>query len=124
MDLLTRPTSTYPDWKAPTENGAVLLWPDVPALIEQTLENHRRLGASGGVRIQAIPLDELRRAMRKYLGLPPEQLLIAAGHQIELYHPGVWAKNIFINELANRVDGAACHFAVETDAPKHLTLRW
>src|SRR5205814_1365274 len=49
---------------------------------------------------------------------------LATGHQIELYHPGVWAKDAFINALATKLNAVAYHFAIDTDAPKHLTLRW
>ena len=41
-----------------------------------------------------------------------------------MHHPGVWVKNVLINAAADRVGGRAIHFAVDTDAPKHLQLRW
>jgi hypothetical protein len=49
--------------------------------------------------------------------------LIGAGHQVELFHPGVWAKIILIDQLAKKL-AAAYHFSVDTDAPKHLLLNW
>src|SRR5262249_34032602 len=45
-------------------------------------------------------------------------------HQAELHHPGVWVKNVLIDLLAQRLNGQAVHVAVDTDAPKHLVLRW
>ncbi len=33
-------------------------------------------------------------------------------------------KNALIDAAAARLDGKALHFAVDTDAPKHLALRW
>ena len=50
--------------------------------------------------------------------------LIATGHQTELYHPGVWVKNVLIHLAAEKLGGQAYHFAVDTDEPKHLSLRW
>lgn len=111
-------------WKAPSDDGQILLWPDVPALLQQTRDNHHHLAETHAVRLAGIPLSELRSAQRQWIGHDNDQPLIATGHQIELLHPGVWAKDVFINELANAVGGSAYHFAVDTDAPKHLQLRW
>lgn len=122
--MATANLSAYPDWKAPAEDGQVLLWPDVGTLVAQTHENQERLGDARDVMIQNLPLGELRGRMRAFLGAQEGGPLVGTGHQIELYHPGVWAKNLFINELAMKVGGQAYHFAVDTDAPKHLNLRW
>src|SRR5687768_1910172 len=114
----------YADWKAPAADGEVLIWPEPAALLEQTRENARRLAGERGVTIQNIPLAELRAQQRRWIGHDDGRPLIAMGHQIELYHPGVWAKNVVINEVAAKLGGAAYHIAVDTDAPKHLLLRW
>jgi hypothetical protein len=116
--------SRYADWKAPDEDGQLLIWPDAAALLRETRENHRRLAASD-VRIQNVPLNELRRRQRHWIGhTADDQPLIATGHQAELYHPGVWVKDVLINTVARRVGGQPWHFAVDTDSPKHLHLRW
>ncbi len=116
--------SASTQWKAPAEDGGILLWPDAHRLIAQTRSNHKQLKGSDSVRIQGVPLPELRQQMRRWIGHEENVPLVATGHQIELYHPGVWAKNALINQLAKWVAGSACHFAVDTDAPKHLQLRW
>jgi hypothetical protein len=36
----------------------------------------------------------------------------------------VWVKDALINSIATKLNGAAYHVAVDTDAPKHLHLRW
>jgi hypothetical protein len=114
---------TYADWKAPAEDGQILIWPKAPDLIGQTLENQRRLSIAEPL-VQGVPLHELRRRQRQWIGHDDAAPLIASGHQVELYHPGVWAKDVFVNALAGRVGGAAYHLAVDTDSPKHLHLRW
>jgi hypothetical protein len=115
---------TYPDWKAPAEDGTVLLWPDPQALCRQTLENQRML-ASAETRVGGLALREVRARMREWIGhRNPDQPLVASGHQTELHHPGVWVKDVLINAAARRIGGAAFHFAVDTDAPKHLELHW
>lgn len=123
--MMSSADASYPQWKAPVEDGELLIWPDRPALERQTRENQRLLSSAEAVRLQNVPLPEVRQAQRQWIGHPDaERPLIANGHQIELYHPGVWAKDLFINELASKLEGAAYHFAMDTDAPKHLYVRW
>jgi len=111
------------EWKAPSEDGQLLIWPDAGQIIEQTRANHDYL-AKSNASLMNLPLRELRDAVRKWLGHSDDRPLIATGHQVELYHAGVWAKHVLINALAAKLDGSAVHFAVDTDAPKHLHLRW
>lgn len=111
------------EWKAPSEDGDLIIWPSPPELLEQTRQNQAML-SSCEARIQGVALRELRAAARKWIGHEDSRPLVATGHQVELYHPGVWAKDALINEVAAKLDGAAYHFAVDTDAPKHLYLRW
>jgi len=111
-------------WKAPSEDGEILIWPDVGGIQRQTLENQKLLSQAHGVRIGGIPLPEIRRWVRKWIDAPADAPLIGAGHQMELYHPGVWAKNILIDQLAKKMGGAAYQFSIDTDEPKHLELRW
>jgi len=121
---MTPAPSRYADWKAPDDDGQLLIWPGVSTLLQQTRDNHRAL-ASASVRIQHIPLNELRRRQRHWIGhTNDEQPLVASGHQTELFHPGVWVKDVLTNAVANRVGGEAWHFGVDTDSPKHLHLRW
>jgi hypothetical protein len=115
----------YEDWKAPTDDGGLLIWPGPAALLRDAADNARRLAAADAVRVQHVPLPELRRRMRHWLGHGDDAApLIATGHQAELYHPGVWVKDVLIHEVAGALGGQAYHFAVDTDEPKHLHLRW
>ena len=114
----------YPQWKAPAGDGEVLVWPEPGELLRDTRENGRRLAASG-VRVQGVPLGELRRAMRAWIGVRDDaEAVVGTGHQTELYHPGVWVKDALIDAAAAKLGGRAYHFAVDTDEPKHLQVRW
>jgi hypothetical protein len=114
----------YADWKAPAEDGAVLLWPDAGKLLSDAAANHALLSGAETL-IQGVPLRDLRKQLRAWIGhTNDDQLLFATGHQTELHHPGVWAKNAVIDAAANRAGGAAYHVAVDTDEPKHLRMRW
>lgn len=117
----------YADWKAPSGDGDLLLWPEPAELLAQTLDNRRRLAAADATRLLGVSLAEARAHARAWLGHPGDGPLVVTGHQAELWHPGVWVKNAVIHTIAERLaaDGAAAyHVAVDTDSPKHLQLRW
>jgi hypothetical protein len=115
--------SAYPDWKAPGEDSRLLIWPDPPQLLQNTLESHRRLSESRQ-RIGGIELAELRRRQREQLGFDQRRAVLGTGHQAELYHSGVWAKLALLHAAAPRIGAHCLHLAVDTDGPKHLNLRW
>ncbi|HWE04506.1 MAG TPA: hypothetical protein VG326_19025 [Tepidisphaeraceae bacterium] len=115
----------YDRWKAPTEDGHVLIWPSPAQVSADAIDNHARLTSADTVKLQNVPLPQVRTRLRQWLGHGEEDRpLIATGHQAELHHPGVWVKNAFIKIAAHRLGGRAIHFAVDTDEPKHLQLRW
>jgi hypothetical protein len=119
------PARRYADWKAPAGDGELLIWPAPAELLRDTLDNAARFRATDSVRVQNVPLPEVRRRFREYIGHADDAgPLVATGHQAELHHPGVWSKNALIDAIAAKVGGRAYHFAVDTDAPKHLMLKW
>ena len=116
---------SYPDWKAPAEDGKFLIWPEPTEIISQTQSNQNQLSSNDRVRISGVPLNELRRRQRAAVGhLDDAKPIVATGHQTELIHTGVWVKHVMINAVARTLGGTAIQFAVDTDGPKHLTLRW
>ncbi|HEY8667064.1 MAG TPA: hypothetical protein VIL86_10380 [Tepidisphaeraceae bacterium] len=117
--------SRYPDWKAPAEDGQMLLWPEPTVILAAARTNHHQLNAANHVLVQGIPLPEVRRRQRAWIGHTDDaRPLVATGHQTELYHAGVWVKDALSDRVAKALDGAAYHFAVDTDEPKHLLVRW
>lgn len=125
MPATGSPRQSYADWKAPAEDGRVLLWPEPADLLRDTEDNARRLRSADSVLIHGAPLSELRRRLRQWVGHADEQRpLVAMGHQAELYHPGVWAKLPLIDAVAAKLGGSAYQLAVDTDEPKHLNVRW
>jgi hypothetical protein len=42
--------------------------------------------------------------------------IVAAGHQPDLYHPGVWVKNFLLQELAVRAGATPLNIAVDSDS--------
>jgi hypothetical protein len=121
---MSEPAHRYPDWKAPAEDGGVLVWPEPEQLLGDARANHARLSRESGATVQNVPLNQVRKRLREFVGHDDARPLLASGHQTELYHAGVWVKDALINAAARRIDGSAFHIAVDTDAPKHLVLRW
>ncbi|VTT97793.1 Uncharacterized protein OS=Singulisphaera acidiphila (strain ATCC BAA-1392 / DSM 18658 / VKM B-2454 / MOB10) GN=Sinac_5073 PE=4 SV=1 [Gemmataceae bacterium] len=117
-----------PKLRAPTANGEVLAAPDfaaVPALVE---ENRRRLDRDD-VEIGGVPLREFRAQTRHevlelagHTPSSPDAPLILAGHQPELSHPGVWAKNFALAGLAKKLGGTGLNLIVDNDTLKSTSL--
>ena len=114
----------YGDWAAPKFDGALLIWPDAGGIADLARGNRAALDAAEDVLIHGVPLPALRQTARAYVGHREDAPLVATGHQCELHHPGVWVKNAVACAAASACGGVAYHFAVDTDSPKHLKLRW
>ncbi|GIW78111.1 MAG: hypothetical protein KatS3mg104_3174 [Phycisphaerae bacterium] len=114
----------YVDWKAPKQDRTHLIWPEPRAIVQQTHTNYEQLSNDHRTRICGVPLNRWRASMRSFLGVSSDIPLVTTGHQIEIYHPGVWVKNVLIDLLEKKTGGIAVHFAVDTDTPKHLILKW
>ena len=48
--------------------------------------------------------------------------IFLAGHQPELFHPGVWIKNFMLARMAERHDAVAVNLIVDTDVMKRNAL--
>ena len=55
--------------------------------------------------------------------LPASRSIVMAGHQPELFHPGVWVKNFALQGLARSSQAIALNLVVDNDAVKASTLR-
>jgi hypothetical protein len=93
--------------------------------------------AQGPADILGRPLDELRQvarreavaAARAYHAAAGETIpnygersLVMAGHQPELFHPGVWVKNFALNGLARAHDVTPLNLVVDNDTAKTTAL--
>jgi hypothetical protein len=126
--------------RAPAQDGALLA---VPPLTEAgaLAQRNRLLLAQSPTTILGRPLAELRALgrrevvglARRYLEEHAEPLpptvdpaggpLFVAGHQPELFHPGVWIKNFALAGLARRHHGLAINLVVDNDTLKSPALR-
>lgn len=127
-----------PGLRAPSQDGAVVAEP--PLTEAGTLLQHNRelLSSQHGV-ILGRSWGDLRRearraaiaAAQRYFheaGEPvPSQVdelsLVMAGHQPELFHPGVWVKNFALNRLARAHGAIPLNVIVDNDTAKANVLR-
>ncbi|MFN4260289.1 MAG: hypothetical protein ACK4RK_13410 [Gemmataceae bacterium] len=124
--------------RAPRDHGAVVADPplaDAGALLTQ----NRQLFDHSAPTIAGRPLPELRRMARRetvaaaeaYLReagepLPPAAAvdsLLLAGHQPELFHPGVWVKNFALHGLAQRFGRTPLNLIVDSDMVRSTAAR-
>ncbi len=127
-----------PELRAPREDGAVLAEPPLSAAGELIAANRRRLDSVGGT-LLGRSWAELRQEARhdasvaagQYLVepgryTPPargEHSFVVAGHQPELFHPGVWVKNFALAGMSRRHGVVALNLVVDNDTVKSTALR-
>ncbi len=127
---------SYRRLRAPREHGAVLVDPPamrVPDLVATNIA--RRVGDYD---VQGRSLASLIEAGRQELveaavrytstyrsvsGVTSCDRLFLAGHQPELFHPGVWFKNFALARLAREQQATAVNLVIDSDTIKHTSLR-
>ncbi len=117
---------------APVENGAFLAHPPL-AEVNHRLQLNRSLFSDSGISLCGTPLADFRRtavaetiaAARTYLHAAGERVpdisagsLLVAGHQPDLFHPGVWLKNFALNALAGRNGAMPLNLVIDNDTAK------
>lgn len=123
--------------RAPRDDGAVVAEPPLTEMGRLLAENRQRF-AGQTLTILGRPWADLRRdaaratrnAADAYLQAAGEPVpagdassLLLAGHQPELFHPGVWAKNFALCGLARRHDMTPINLVVDNDTAKATALR-
>jgi hypothetical protein len=134
------PVSLSHQVRAPKEDGAIVAEPPLPEadrLWQTNLHIHRQLINESGPKIMGYPWRELRSDARAGLfgvasdylqeageavEIPRSGLVVMAGHQPELFHPGVWVKNFALNGLARRLGAMPINLVVDTDTAKSTAL--
>lgn len=106
----------------PARSGDVLVVPAAEELAPAARANHAILERAEK-RILGQPLSYWRARTREQITGGDEALLIATGHQPAFIHPGVWAKHVVVQRLAEAVGGVALNLVVDSDAPSTLDLR-
>lgn len=136
-DLLNGRAAVQHRLKAPREDRGTLIEPPlstVPQLLAANAERARLHDYD----VQGRPLSELARqarrdlcaAAREYTGryrnLPAQaatETILLAGHQPQIFHPGVWYKNFALAQFAKQYRGTAINLLIDSDTLKEAALR-
>lgn len=124
--------------KAPRKSGDAFLEPPlaaVPALLacnaKLPLENvmlFDRSIADLAAAARANMLESAVRYTRQYRDAPailtrsPKRIMLA-GHQPELFHPGVWFKNFVLDRLARENNAVAVNLLIDNDTCRGASIR-
>ncbi len=83
----------------------------------QVLDQARRYHARYGIELPEILVPGADRAYEDAFPL------IVTGHQPELFHPGVWIKNLATASIARHHGGIGLNLIVDNDLPKAASIR-
>jgi len=130
--------TAHPAPRAPAEDFGVFASPPMSEW-GQLARSNRTLLSEWGLSIGGLPLETMRAlaradflAMAKAFGCgpaasrgqsSPDSLWFMTGHQPELYHPGVWAKNFAVAAVAQVVGGFGGNLVADTDKIKSNAVR-
>lgn len=131
---------TERSWRAPRSDGGRLIDPPWDQL-ESILAANRQLAEADDFELlgqrrsvfQAVARRELGELARSYTlryrsvtlptAAPDTGPLILAGHQPELFHPGVWFKNFALARVAQQVGGWAINLLIDNDVLQTPAIR-
>ena len=125
--------------RAPKTSGSSLVeppWEAVGALVADTQSDRRqacydlqgRCLSEVSRQARCHLIAEARRWTASYRDIPPppddlaSATIFLAGHQPQLFHPGVWFKNFAVGTLARRHGAVAVNLLIDTDTFKHNAL--
>ena len=150
MELLERSATMNgreePAWqrirlRVPRENGTFLIHPEPTAIVQQVdqLSDQQEFSGSAACQILNVGLKEFRAAARsevltaaskwtsellgRTVDVQATTPLIMTGHQPELFHPGVFAKNIATSQLALHGGGVGLNLVVDNDLMASTQIR-
>jgi hypothetical protein len=127
--------------RAPSEHGATVIEPPpeaVGAVVERNVRQRERWDYDVQGRSLASLAEQARRELvteaERYTAtyrnvVPTGDLPLAgkrvflAGHQPQLFHPGVWYKNFALGALAREHNGVAINLVIDSDTIKGASIR-
>ncbi len=123
---------------APRSNGARILEPPAECVARLLADNRGIIDRADydvqGIRLADLAVQARRQLVaaalvytRQYRDVPdpiaePNGILLA-GHQPEIFHPGVWLKNFVLHQLARQHDAVAVNLVIDSDTIKTSSLR-
>ncbi len=123
--------------RAPRTSGAIVIEPPLEQALalwdanlalrqryDYDVQGRRLVDLAASARAEL--LREAQRYTRTYRDVRREgspQRILLAGHQPQLFHPGVWLKNFALSALAARADGVAVNLVIDNDTVKRAAAR-
>lgn len=122
----------FRSYAAPREHISALIEPPLTAMGDLVTQN-RQLASQWDVDLSSLSISELRRQAREELWRAARDYvssysnlaesysfdtgteLILAGHQPQLFHPGVWFKNFALSKIADSRGAIAINLVVDND---------
>ncbi len=137
------PSLRFERVKTPPGDGELLIEPPAAAVGDLLRDNASRQAAAADCELGGMTLGQLRREARGELvsaaaaytrsyrdvtpppgDQPPESRpLLLAGHQPELFHPGVWVKNFVLSQLARDQAAIPINLVIDGDLARHTSIR-
>ncbi len=123
-------SSPFVQYRVPREHGSAIVEPsfaDAPGLLaENRALLSQQLAEDPGLPWKALRQEARQdlitaalhytRSYRDYSGaISADGPLILAGHQPELFHPGVWFKNFALSRLGERLNATVINLVVDND---------
>lgn len=123
--------------RAPRQNGVVVANPPLHQFADLFAGNVR-LGHQSRPALLGRDWQELSQSARtaavalarRYLGsaVPPANSslplrIVMAGHQPEIFHPGVWLKNFALGQLARASEAISLNLVVDNDTVKATSMK-
>jgi hypothetical protein len=133
-----QPQLVFSRLRAPREDRTALIEPpleDVAELVAKNVRDRGRLsdvdlGGRSLADVSLLARAELLAAARRWTGAyrnvsPPDanDRIYLAGHQPQMFHPGVWFKNFVLGEAASRDGATAVNLIIDGDTLADATLR-
>jgi hypothetical protein len=129
----------YRRYRAPHDDRQVLVEPpfsELDGLLAENVRLHAQASydfqGRGLTQLAAQARNELLAAARRWTaayrpdavaaGSRPGPIFLA-GHQPEMFHPGVWLKNFVLGALARQYGGTAVNLVIDSDTAKNTALR-
>jgi hypothetical protein len=110
-------------YRAPAADGGLLADPPLDEIDQLLDANSSHAGDNAVAEVVAAACDYHRECGEPVPPIDASRGLLVAGHQPELFHPGVWVKNFALAGLARRHGLTPLNLVVDNDTAKSATLR-
>jgi len=107
--------------RTPADHLDVLVEPAFERLTDM-VEANRDQSRRYDFRLMDVSYRDARAMARRALSVDDDVPIVAAGHQPEFIHPGVWAKHAVLQRLARVVGAMPLNLVVDQDTPKHARI--